>query len=450
MAETVINTCLIKESDIVYFFDNDISKWGKKYLKKKVKKPIYDENIIIIVTSMYYVEIVFQLIQLGYRNFFVTLEHEGKFLIKKYDYSSFDNFDVIPNKVALISENSSGCNAYGLQYMYKKYLNDGSLIFSNINIKYDENYFYDIFTSKIIVYTHVGREIQLPGKYNIQLWHGFPLKGLNYTSNYAIMERKIVEEQHKRFLMMDVVGSLGSMYNLLLGASYGIPRNLFKVTGYPRNDILLLSDGRKNLSDLLPGSEDKKIIFYMPTFKKTVYGEKEGNEKGYIFNFSDFIVEKFNEYCRKNNILFLIKIHAYDYKCIEDELIESDNIKILRDEYFHKRDLYEYLNAADILITDYSSAYFDYLLLDRPIIFVDTDTDIYAEERGFLLQPLEQWRPGIVIKNTEELMSQIVYILEGKDDFNEKRKWVRNQVHEYQDTSSSARIINIIKNILSI
>ena len=38
--------------------------------------------------------------------------------------------------------------------------------FLNINIKYDENYFYDIFTSKIIIYTDVGREIQLPGKYN--------------------------------------------------------------------------------------------------------------------------------------------------------------------------------------------------------------------------------------------------------------------------------------------
>ena len=46
-------------------------------------------------------------------------------------------------------------------------------------------------------------------------------------------------------------------------------------------------------------------------------------------------------------------------------------------------EFYETLNAADLLITDYSSVYFDYLLLDRPLIFVPVDLEEYIETRGY-------------------------------------------------------------------
>ena len=46
-----------------------------------------------------------------------------------------------------------------------------------------------------------------------------------------------------------------------------------------------------------------------------------------------------------------------------------------------------------MLISDYSSVYFDYLLLDRPILFTDKDIDDYAANRGIMLEPLDLWRP---------------------------------------------------------
>lgn len=57
-------------------------------------------------------------------------------------------------------------------------------------------------------------------------------------------------------------------------------------------------------------------------------------------------------------------------------------------------DFYNILNAVDILITDYSSIYFDFLLLDRPIIFTPIDYEEYKHNRGFLLEPFDFWAPG--------------------------------------------------------
>ena len=99
--------------------------------------------------------------------------------------------------------------------------------------------------------------------------------------------------------------------------------------------------------------------------------------------------------------------------------------------------------------TDYSSVYFDYLLLDRPIIFLNADADIYASERGFLLEPLEQWTPGVAVCHTKELQLEISSILSGKDDFKEKRKWVCDQVHQYQDAFSSKRILEMMQNMIN-
>ena len=55
---------------------------------------------------------------------------------------------------------------------------------------------------------------------------------------------------------------------------------------------------------------------------------------------------------------------------------------------------YDFLNVVDVLITDYSSIYFDYLLLNRPIIFHMPDLEEYQKKRGFILDPLDEWTPG--------------------------------------------------------
>lgn len=110
-------------------------------------------------------------------------------------------------------------------------------------------------------------------------------------------------------------------------------------------------------------------------------------------------------------------------------------------------DLYEVLSATDILITDYSSVYFDYLLLDKPIIFATPDLKEYQEERGFCLEPFEEWTPGPKVVTQEQLQSAIRNCNKEKDQYYQARRKVRNNVHQYIDGNSSVRVWNFISSL---
>ncbi len=115
----------------------------------------------------------------------------------------------------------------------------------------------------------------------------------------------------------------------------------------------------------------------------------------------------------------------------------------------HGLDFYEVLSAADVLITDYSSVFFDFLLLDRPIIFTPSDQAIYKETRGFLLEPFEFWAPGPKSIDQISLQQTIHAELDEPQTYKEQRQTIRNLVHHYQDDQSSARVADLIAQQLS-
>ena len=89
-------------------------------------------------------------------------------------------------------------------------------------------------------------------------------------------------------------------------------------------------------------------------------------------------------------------------------------------------DIQELLIETDILITDYSSTYIDYLLLDRPVIFYDFDYDSYIEKDREMYFPYDEVTPGIKAGTFDELMNGMSQIVSGIDDFKEDRKKVRD------------------------
>ena len=79
-----------------------------------------------------------------------------------------------------------------------------------------------------------------------------------------------------------------------------------------------------------------------------------------------------------------------------------------------------------ILITDYSSTYIDYLLLDRPVIFYDFDYDSYIEKDREMYFSYDEVTPGIKAGTFDELMEGMRQIVSGTDDFKADRKKVRD------------------------
>jgi len=88
--------------------------------------------------------------------------------------------------------------------------------------------------------------------------------------------------------------------------------------------------------------------------------------------------------------------------------------------------LYDMLGATDLLITDYSSIWIDFLAKDRPVIAFCPDIEDYRDARGLALEPYEAWFPGPVVTSADELCAETARLLEGHDDHRSKRSWVRS------------------------
>ena len=218
--------------------------------------------------------------------------------------------------------------------------------------------------------------------YKIQLWHGIGFKKLGrvlvYDENELPIGRKIRE-----FLGLYLEQLLPN-YDLFISTSDFYTDKVFRPafrmksienTGYPRNDILhrnntfnrkhsLINTDEAILQSVKKLKEDGyKIILYAPTFRDS---EKFNN------NDDKKTLDTFFRFCQNNRIKLILKFHP-DFI---DTSILKDNNHI---QYKNSCDIYPVLPLTDLLITDYSSIYMDYLHLNKPIIFYPYDLDEYIK-----------------------------------------------------------------------
>ena len=97
------------------------------------------------------------------------------------------------------------------------------------------------------------------------------------------------------------------------------------------------------------------------------------------------------------------------------------------------------------MITDYSSVFYDYLLLDRPIIFTPVDIRDYELSTGMLYGPYDFWTPGDKVYNQQELQRKIFENLFLEDKYHEHRKTIKNIVHHFKDDKSIERVWKLIE-----
>ena len=106
--------------------------------------------------------------------------------------------------------------------------------------------------------------------------------------------------------------------------------------------------------------------------------------------------------------------------------------------------LYELVAHADALVTDYSSIYFDYLLLNRPIGFTCDDMEAYGGNRGFVVDNPLELMPGMKIQNYPEFVAFAEKVFAGDDGFREERERVNNLVNADQDGQSCAHLVSLL------
>lgn len=428
--------------NIVGFLDNDPKKKRSLLCGLSIKS-LYDikdySDTYIIITSMYDIEIAKQLIEFGIKRFGVFESFKHIYSVSHYDYFNYNDFSMKNNKICLKVENNSGSNTFILSKNVNENISRKYEIVKVHKLQKDNNYYYDILTSKILLTTHDTRSLE--GQVCIQLWHGVPLKGLSYMSNNSVQDK---EANHFAWSKLDYIISYSKTYSTLMNACYGVNGKKYRVLGMPRNDSLFNKRNGITLLKRILGKDlyNEKVVFYLPTFRETAYNEKNGKSDYLISSSSEKELQALNSFLEENKMILILKSHPEE----KGGNPKYSNIVTISeaDLVVNEVDLYEILGSSDFLITDYSSVYFDYLLLDRPIIFYVPDYDEYKRDRGFLLEPFNFWAPGEICKDIDSLKLAILKLLYEEDSFKTHRANVRDIIHAHQDARSCERIWDFI------
>lgn len=292
---------------------------------------------------------------------------------------------------------------------------------------------------QLIVCSH-GNE-----KYNnkqilIDVWHGIPLKAMRHMEPTAA-ERGLMEPN------LDYLITTSKMHSVLMGATHHIPFTKHRILGYPRNDHLFA----EMKEDVLNLQNYDKVLLYMPTFRQGYYLNRvEGKVYDNLFNFEHFSEEDFIRYLTEKNYLLILKLHPMEEKIFKEKYSKyQDRILFLTTEKLKEldMDLYQILPHTDLLITDYSSIYFDYLLLDKPMVFINADLEEYKANRGILLEPYDAWTPGYKAQNQESLVDAIERSFR-EDAFRQKRGELKEIFHQHQDGHATDRLMELIGQLM--
>ena len=219
----------------------------------------------------------------------------------------------------------------------------------------------------------------------IQTWHGTPLKRLAHDietkDDITFYRSKMSRDEMTKSYDVDV-----AKYNYLISPNeysseifescFKIDKEKIKEYGYPRNDYLvnITNEEIDKLKIKYNIPTDKKVILYAPTWRDNKF-----NEKGYIYELKvDF--NKWKDMLGDEYVV-IFKPHYLISNKFKD--IKLDNFLFSFDENVDINELYV---MSDLLITDYSSVFFDYAILNRPILFYMYDLEEYRDElRGFYL-----------------------------------------------------------------
>lgn len=299
-------------------------------------------------------------------------------------------------------------------------------------------------TSSVIVSTH-GHFKRKRRQLAIELWHGFPLKGLGMM--HRSIEPRLRYLHQKKWRQVDFIISYSPLFNTVMNACLGIGIEKYVICGSPRNDLLISSDARNNISKFVDCDlSNKSLVFFLPTFRDQI--SRDCNRENNIFDFLSFDYDRFSAFLEDLNIELFLKLHPNE-EHIFMKLFNSSihkHMHLITSAALEQKslDLYDLLGGANILITDYSSVYFDFLLLNRPIIFTPTDISTYRDERSFLLEPYDFWTPGPKVQNQGSLEHEISIGIKNPHHYSEERNRLSDMIHSYRDFNSSERIWDFI------
>ena len=362
-------------------------------------------------------------------------------------FSTFNgkSYSDSPKAIYKYMKNNKKYNGYKFIWAFKepdkyKYLEDNNTQIVKQGTKEYEKY---LLRAKYWIFNYRAADHQYPRKNQvfIRCWHGTPLKRLGYdldNPDNVLNTKKEIRYKYRtdakkfKYLLSPsrfATDKFISAWNLKeIGKE-----NCIIEEGYPRNDFLInyTKDDIQAIKDKLKINNNKKIILYAPTWRDNQHQSGIGYTYKTQVDFDMLQRELGQDYIILFRAHYLVA-NEFDFKKYEGFIYDVSKVDDINELYV----------ISDILITDYSSVFFDYANLKRPIIYYMYDLEKYKDNmRGFYIDLKEL--PGNIVKTEEELIKEIENI---KINFKYDDKYIafNNKYNYLDDGKASKRVVEDI------
>lgn len=304
-----------------------------------------------------------------------------------------------------------------------------------------ERYFEELHSAKYLISnsTFPHEFMKRDGQVYLNTWHGTPLKKMGYdTPGGTVSVRNVI----RNFLSADyLLSSNRFMTQQMYETAYklrGIYPGKVIQAGTPRIDRQIVDRaGQDSVTaqlrargvEVTPGN---KVVVYAPTWKGTsVYSPVNNVDRLKV------VVEQLRAQIDRSDVDILIKAHQLVFRQGQDD---PDLKSMLVPNDFETNKI---LGMTDLLITDYSSIFFDFLATGNPIVFFVPDADGYEKARGLYFDFDEL--PGPVVRSYREL-GQVVsgeLAAEESPTATVREKW-KKQFAGWEDGNSTSRVVDVL------
>ena len=282
------------------------------------------------------------------------------------------------------------------------------------------------------------------GQVYIQTWHGTPLKRLGYDltteggnalNSLKDMQNKYKADAERYSYLLSPSKFCTERFTSCFNLKENNPNCEIIEEGYPRNDFLsnyTQEDVERIKKDLnINKIGNKKIILYAPTWRDNQHTSGVGYTYKVDVDFDLLQKELGNEY------IILFRAHyfvanSFDFEKYKGFIYDVSHYESINDLYV----------IADMLITDYSSVFFDYAILKRPIIFYMYDLKAYQEDiRGFYIDLKEL--PGNIVENENDLVIEINN-MKNNFKYDETYREFHDKFNSLEDGKATKRVLEKI------
>jgi CDP-glycerol glycerophosphotransferase len=287
----------------------------------------------------------------------------------------------------------------------------------------------------LIANTHTDTDWTKPanGVY-LQTWHGTPLKRIHWDVLWAPPGR--LERLSGDVARWDCLISPNRSSTPLLRSAFRFDGEVLE-TGYPRNDVLSAPDRdaiRAAVREELGIPDDRTVVLYAPTWRDAeVFGPNESRIAGELR--LPFDIDAFAEQLGDDHVL-LLRLHY-----MLTGRFQAAQHAAVRDVSFYD-DISRLYLAADVLVTDYSSAMFDFAITGRPILFYTYDlADYQNRSRGFYFD-FTPVAPGPLLSTSQAVLDALRDLPAVSERHAEAYRRFRERFCHLEDGHASDRVLD--------